>query len=131
MTGYIIISFNILRLSQDGRQFSHDIFKYIFLNENVWISTAISPNYVPKGPINNEPAVIQNRQQNIIWTKDGIIYRRKYASLGLDELRNRILWNRIIVWLLWYQRRKQPWGTWIKLSDIQQQQYTTRRKPCV
>ena len=37
-----------------------DIFKYIFLNENVWISIKTSLNFVPKGPINNNiPALVQ------------------------------------------------------------------------
>ena len=36
-----------------------DIFKWIFLNENVWISTNISLNFVPKGLINNIPALVQ------------------------------------------------------------------------
>ena len=36
-----------------------DIFKYIFLNENVWISVKISLKFVPKGPINNMPALVQ------------------------------------------------------------------------
>ena len=36
-----------------------DIFKCIFLNENVWISIKISLKFVPKGPINNIPALVQ------------------------------------------------------------------------
>ena len=44
---------NILRLRQDGHHFPDDIFKCIFLNENVWISIMISLKFVPKGPINN------------------------------------------------------------------------------
>ena len=50
---------NSLRLTQSGRRFAYDIFKCIFLNENVWISTKISLMFVPKGPINNIPALIQ------------------------------------------------------------------------
>ena len=53
------------------RHFADDIFKCIFLNENVWIPVKISLKYVPKGPINNIPA---------------LVYRRIYASLGLNEL---------------------------------------------
>ena len=34
-------------------------FKRIFLNENVWISIKISLMYVPKGPMNNNPALVQ------------------------------------------------------------------------
>ena len=41
------------------RHFADDIFKCIFLNENVWIPTKISLKFVPKGPINNIPALVQ------------------------------------------------------------------------
>ena len=34
------------------------IFKCIFLNENVWILIEISLKFVPKGPINNIPALV-------------------------------------------------------------------------
>ena len=34
-----------------------DIFKCIFLNENVWIPIEISLTFVPKGPINYTPAL--------------------------------------------------------------------------
>ena len=50
---------NTLRPSQNGRHFADDIFKCIFLNENVWISIKISLKFVPKGPINNIPALVQ------------------------------------------------------------------------
>ena len=48
-----------LSLAQDGRHFPDDIFKCIFLNENIWISIKISLKFVPKGPINNIPALVQ------------------------------------------------------------------------
>ena len=51
--------FNTLRPSQNYRHFADDIFRCIFLNENVWISTNISLKCVPKGPINNIPALIK------------------------------------------------------------------------
>ena len=41
-----------LRPRQNGRRFSDDTFKRIFLNENVRISIKISLKFVPKGPIN-------------------------------------------------------------------------------
>ena len=50
---------NTLRPRQNGRHFADDIFKCIFLNENVWISIKISLKFVPKGPINNIPALVQ------------------------------------------------------------------------
>ena len=50
--------FNTLRPRQNGRHFADDIFKYIFLNENVWIPIKISLKFVPKGWINNIPALV-------------------------------------------------------------------------
>ena len=52
-------SFNTLRPGQNGRHFADDIFKRIFLNKNVRISIKISLKFVPKGPINNNPSLVQ------------------------------------------------------------------------
>ena len=52
-------SINPLRLRQNGRRFTDDTFKRIFLNENVRISIKISLKFVPKGPIYNIPALVQ------------------------------------------------------------------------
>ena len=51
--------FNTLRPRQNGRHSPDDIFKWIFLNENVWISINISLKFVPRGPINNIPTLVQ------------------------------------------------------------------------
>ena len=53
------ILFNTLRPRQNGCHFADDTFKRIFLNENVIISIQISLKFVPKGPINNIPALVQ------------------------------------------------------------------------
>ena len=58
---------NTLRPRQNGRHFADDIFKCIFLNENVWISLKFSLKFVPRVQINN----ILARWQAIIWTNDG------------------------------------------------------------
>ena len=50
---------NTLRPRQNGRHFADDVFKCIFLNENVWISLMISLKFVPNVPINNIPALVQ------------------------------------------------------------------------
>ena len=50
---------NTLRPRQNGRHFPDDIFKWIFLNEIVWISINISLKFVPRGPINNIPTLVQ------------------------------------------------------------------------
>ena len=51
-------TFNSLRLRQNGRYNADDIFKCIFLNENVWFPTTISLKFVPKDPINNIQALV-------------------------------------------------------------------------
>ena len=50
---------NTLRPGQHGRHVADDIFKCIFMNENVWILIKISQTFVPKGPINYIPALVQ------------------------------------------------------------------------
>ena len=50
--------FNTLRPWQNVRIFADDNFKLIFLNENIIISIKISLKFVPKGPINNNPALV-------------------------------------------------------------------------
>ena len=49
----------LTQLRQNGRHFPDDIFKWIFLNENVWISIVVSLKFVPKCPINNIPSLVQ------------------------------------------------------------------------
>ena len=47
-----------LRPRQNGCHFADDNYECIFFNENVWISIKISLKFVPKGPINNMPALV-------------------------------------------------------------------------
>ena len=54
-----VLILNTLRQRQNGRRFADDTFKCIFLNETVRISIKISLKFVPKGPINNIPALVQ------------------------------------------------------------------------
>ena len=58
-TEYIQFNFNTLRPRQNGRHFADDTFKRIFLNQNIRISIEISLKFVPNGPINNIPALVQ------------------------------------------------------------------------
>ena len=51
--------FNTLRPRQIYRHFADDIFKCIFLSENVWFSLKISLTCVPKVPIDNIPPLVQ------------------------------------------------------------------------
>ena len=48
-----------LRPIYNGRHFLDDIFKSIFLNDNVWISIEMSLKFVPEGQINNILALVQ------------------------------------------------------------------------
>ena len=65
-----------------GRYFEDDILGYIF-RMKIYILIHISLKFVPKGEIDNKPALVQMmaRRRAIFWTNYGI-----YASLGLDEL---------------------------------------------
>ena len=44
---------NTMRSRLNGRHIPDDIFKMIFVNENVWISINISLKFVLRGPVNN------------------------------------------------------------------------------
>ena len=57
--GLLTFLFNTLRPRQYGRHFPDDIFKCIFVNENVLIWIQISLKFVRKGPINNMPSLVQ------------------------------------------------------------------------
>ena len=50
---------NTLRPKQNGRHFAVDIFKFIFVNEICDILIQISLKYVPRGPVDNMPALVQ------------------------------------------------------------------------
>ena len=86
----------LLELTNWGRcHFAKDILKCIFLNENAWILIKISLKFVPKGPVNNIPALVQI----MAWHRSGdkhylnqwwLFYGCIYASLGLNE------------WMAWY-----------------------------
>ena len=43
---------------QNVRRFTDDIFRCIFVNENICILIKISLKFVPKGPIDNNPALV-------------------------------------------------------------------------
>ena len=59
--------FNTLRPRQDGRHFADDIFTCIFFNENCCILIKFSLKYVRKGPIDNNPALVQI----MVWRRSG------------------------------------------------------------
>ena len=70
--------------------FPDNIFKYIFLNENVSISVKILWKFVPRGLINNIPALVQI----MAWRQSGdkpssepmMVSLLTHVSFGLNEL---------------------------------------------
>ena len=60
-TGYELVNqrINTLRPRQNGCHFADYSIKCVFLNENAWISIIIPLKFVPKGPINIIPALVQ------------------------------------------------------------------------
>ena len=50
---------NTMRPTRNDQHLEDDIFKRVFFNENVWISFKISLKFVPKGPIDNVPTLVQ------------------------------------------------------------------------
>ena len=88
--------YHVLRPRQNGRHFADDIFKCIFMNENIWIQIKISLKFIPKGPINNIPALVQI----MAWRRPGdkplpepiwwLAYWRIYTLLGLNKLSTRV-----------------------------------------
>ena len=93
---------NTLRPRQNGGRFADDILDCVLLNENVWISIKISFKFLPKGPINNIPALVPI----MTWRRPGDkpnqwwwLYWRIYAPLGLNELK---IWIIIIFFIARY-----------------------------
>ena len=66
-TPHSIQALNSSLLGQNGRHFADDTFKCILLNENIRITIKISLKFVPKGPINNIPALVQI----MVWRRPG------------------------------------------------------------
>ena len=58
-SGNDFLSISTLRPRWNGRHIADDTFKRILVNENVRILIEISLKFVPKGPINNTPALVQ------------------------------------------------------------------------
>ena len=66
-TSTATVLINTLRPRQNGRRFADDTFKRIFLNENARIPIKIALKFVPKGAINNNPALVQI----MVWRRSG------------------------------------------------------------
>ena len=92
---------NTLRPKQNGRNFADDILKCIFLNENVWIPNKISLKFVPKGPINNNPALVQV----MAWRRPGdkplsepmVVRLPTHICVTRPQWVNFAIWNTIVL----------------------------------
>ena len=108
-------SINTLRPIQDAQLFADDIFKCIFLNENIIILSKNSLKFVPKVPINNILALVQI----MAWRRPGyrpssepmmvrlptqkcVRRHQWFDSLVLDYLWRRdaesVIWKKIAIW---------------------------------
>ena len=87
----VSVFINTLRLRQNGRHFTHDIFKCIFLNRNVYILIKSWLKCVPQDPINSIPALVQmmawHQPGNKPLSEPMMVSLHIYESLGLNELR--------------------------------------------
>ena len=93
--GYFCPSLKPLNSSptgQNDRHFADDIFKHIFLNEEVQILIKMSLKFIGKGSIDNMASIgsdngsAPNRRRAIIWAYADPIHWRIYAALGWDEV---------------------------------------------
>ena len=85
---------------QNGRHFADDVFGCIFVNGSFCILSKVLLKFVAKGPIDNNPILVQM----LAWCRFGdkplsepmlIRYTDAYAELGVDELRQALVRNTI------------------------------------
>ena len=127
---------NTLRSKQNGRHFADDVFKCIFLIENVWISLQISLKFVPKGQINNIPPLVQI----MAWRRSGDkpLFEPMMVSflthICFNELRQNTLYGLSMAtsqynnlstetYILWRQIHIKLLNKWISSQDEFFQQY--------
>ena len=86
---------------QNGRHFPDDIFKCTFLNDIMLISIDISLKFVPEGPINNIPALVQIMAWR--WLGDKPVSEAMMFSSLTDVYVTRPQWvNQLIgPWKMW------------------------------
>ena len=103
---------NTLRPRQDRRHFTDDIFTCDLFNENHFILITFSLKYFRKGPVDNNPALVQimawrdeatSHYLNQWW----LVYWRIYVSLGFNELTHKMSLKNTFARLLPYL----PWGS--------------------
>ena len=109
-----------LRPRQNRRHFADDVFKCNFLNENVWIPIKISLKFVPKGPINNIPALVQI----MAWRRSGDKPLSEPMMVGLPThiCVTRPQWVKRRHWPIWKWKWKQ-WNINESKTEKYQQKY--------
>ena len=90
---------NTLRPRQNVRHFPDSIFKCIFLNDNIRISIKIPLKFVPKGPINNIPSLVQIMAWR--WSGDKPLSEPMIVSLLTHICLTRPQWvkDKMVSWL--------------------------------
>ena len=109
---------NTLRPRQNGRHFPDDIFKWIFLNENVWISINISLKFVPRGPINSIPTLVQV----MAWRRPGDkpLSERMMVRLPTHICVTRPQWvNQTLDWWVNWKTSPLAWRHCYECVDLQ------------
>ena len=81
-TKYIKLNLNTLRLRQNGRHSTDNIFKCISLNE----ICSLGSNWQYDNIVSDNGLAL-NRPRAINWTNGGLGYQRIYTSLSLNELK--------------------------------------------
>ena len=102
---YFFVLLNTLRPKQNGRRVADDTFERIFVSENVRISIKISPKFIPKGPINNIPALVRI----MVWRRPGnkplsepmMVRLPTHVCVTQPQLFNHVMIVVLYAWLWW------------------------------
>ena len=99
-----IDSDNTLKPRQNGHHYAADIFKCIFLKENVWVSFKISLKYVPKVRINNILALFQmiasRRPGDKLLSEPMLVSFLAHICVNRPQWVNSLVanWGQVITW---------------------------------
>ena len=110
---------NSLRPRRNGRYNADDIFKCIFLKENVWNLTKIPLMFVPKGPINNIPALVQI----MAWRRPGDkpLSEPMMVSLLSHICVTRPQWVKVIcdwIYIMFFVPGLKDYSPWLALTTV-------------
>ena len=91
-SNFVTGEISTLRPRENSRHFPDDIFKWIFLNENIWISIEISLKFVVKGEIKIYQYWFRSwfgalQATSHYLNQSRLHYRHMYASNGLNDIK--------------------------------------------